>query len=276
MRKQVRLGFFLLAMSVSVLSVPAMYPVAYAEGTKAAIDTSAPSGINSPQDLIQWMTYYYLHPQPDLLAPAVLYADQTITPDHTSLLQQGQAPLTAFVSRVFAQNPDKIPGYIAQLGSLSSKGKKIVWSALWWSNTVQGKEQLSKMLLTLPQKDQDVVMAQMAQPAEPIERMEIRSPEVLDELWGAFSATGDDKYVTRLMTALPWVYNSDGDYNKLTIGGAAKWSLASNAQQHPRVMTVCMKARETQPQLRKVLDQIIGDVKKPAAPTPKIVTPTAQ
>ena len=198
MRKQVRLGFFLLAMSVSVLGMPGANAEAIAPVVKPPIDTSAPASIKSSQDLVQWMTYYYLHPQPELLAPAVLYADST------GLLAQGQAPLTAFVSRVFAQNPDKIPGWVAELQPLSSKGKKIIWSALWWSGTVQGKDQLSKMLLTLPQKDQDVVMAQMAQPAEPIEHMEIRSPEVLDELWGAFSATGDDKYVTRLMTALPW------------------------------------------------------------------------
>ena len=65
MRKQVRLGFFLLAMSVSLLGLPGANTEVSAQTVKPPVNTSAPTGINSPEDLVQWMTYYYLHPQPE-------------------------------------------------------------------------------------------------------------------------------------------------------------------------------------------------------------------
>jgi hypothetical protein len=232
--------------------------------------TAGPTSISSPQDLVQWMTYYYMHPQPDLVVPAILFADQN------GFVQKGEAPLTAFLSRVFAENPKRIEGWVGQLApAMSSKSLPMLYSALWWSNTLEGKEVLGKLAASLPQKTQEYLMAQMAKPAEPIEEMEIKSPEVLDELWGAFSATGDDKYVTRLMSTLPWNYDPSGDFTRLSIAGAARWSLTSNAQQHPKVKALCLKARETHPELRKALDQVLGDTAK-SATTQQASTTTAK
>jgi hypothetical protein len=244
--------------SVVLLALSLVLSGGSVANAQAKPDTGAgPTSIQSAQDLIQWMTYYYMHPQPDLLVPALLYADAN------GLVQKGEAPLTAFVSRVFAQNPKRIGPWVDQLNTaLSPKSKPMLWSALWWSNTPEGKEQLNKLAQALPEKSQGLVLAQMVKPAVPIESMEMKSPEVLDELWGAFSATGDEKYVSRLMTALPWIYDPSGDFNKLSIGGAARWSLTSNAQQHPKVMKMCLKARETRPELRKALDQVLADAAK--------------
>jgi hypothetical protein len=247
-----------LTCSALLLAISLVMSGSGAAVAQAKADTGAgPTSIQSPQDLIQWMTYYYMHPQPDLLAPALIYADAN------GLVEKGEAPLTAFVSRVFAQNPKRVGPWAEQLNAaLSPKSKPMLWSALWWSNTVEGKEQLNKLAQSLPAKSQDMILAQMAKPAVPIETMEMKSPEVLDELWGAFSATGDEKYVSRLMGALPWIYDPSGDFNKLSIGGAARWSLTSNAQQHPKVMKLCVKARETRPELRKALDQVLADAAK--------------
>ncbi len=232
--------------------------------------TAGPVAIKSTQDLVNWMTFYYMHPQPDLLVPALMFADQN------GMVQQGEAPLTAFVSRLFAQNPKRLGVWLEQLDALTPKSKPMLWSSLWWSGTVESKEALNKLLVKLPPKSQDYLMSQMAKPAEPIEEMEIKSPAVLDELWGAFSATGDDKYIVRLMTALPWIYDASGDFNKLSIGGAARWSLASNAQQHPKVMKLCLKAKETKPELRKALELVLADAAKTPEGNQQAVTRTAQ
>jgi hypothetical protein len=232
---------------------------AQAQAQKSAVNTAAPKSINSQDDVVQWMTYYYLHPQPDLLVPALTYADST------GLIEKGQAPLTAFVSRVFAQNPGRIHEWTDQLKGLSNRSKPMLWSALWWSSTVAGKESLESLMTTLSEKQATEVLSQMAHPAEPIDQMEIKSPEVLDELWGAFSATGDVKYVDRLITTLPWAANSNGDLNKMMIGSAARWSLTSNAQQHPIVLKEILKERDAQPELRGILSKVIADATKPAA-----------
>lgn len=255
--------------SLLLLAVSLLLPggnIAFAEQKDT---TAGPTAVRSTEDLVQWMTYYYLHPQPDLLVPALIYADQN------GLVEKGEAPLTAFVSQVFATNPKRIANWVPQLDALSSKSKQMVWSALWWANTVEAKEALNKLVVNLPQKSQEVLLAQMGKPPEAIEAMEIKSPEVLDELWGAFSATGDEKYVYRLMTALPWTYDTNGDYNKLTIGGAARWSLVSNAQQHPKVLKICQKARETHPEWKKALDVVLAEASKNSH-NQQASTPTAQ
>ena len=224
--------------------------------------TAGPQQIESPQDLVQWMTYYYMHPQPQLLVPAVLYADAHGLIDPT----KGEAPLTAFLSQVFAQNPKKIFAWCDQLSpAISKKGLPMLWSACWWSNTTEGKEALNKMISELPEKSQDLVRGQLAKAPEPIDQREVKNGAVLDELWGAFTATGDDKYVLRVMSTLPWTYDPAGDYNKLAIGGAARWSLTSNAQQHPKVKELVTRMRQTHPEWKKALDQVLADASKTAS-----------
>src|SRR6185437_9409080 len=225
LRQRTTLAITAVALSFSIVGVPAA--VADVQAARAVVNTAAPAAINSTQDVIQWMTYYYLHPQPDLLVPAIEYADSN------GLIEKGQAPLTAFVSRVFAQNPSRIAGWTKQLESLSPQGKPMLWSALWWSNTVEGKQSLEELMKSLTDKQATEVLQQMAHPATPIEQLDVKTAEVLDELWGAFSATGDEKYVNRLISVLPWQYDHGTDYMRMTIGSAARWSLTSNAQQHP-------------------------------------------
>jgi hypothetical protein len=261
LRERLGIGCCALMLAGAAIAGP-LVESASAQGARPqpTVNTAAPASITSSDDLVQWMTYYYLHPQPDLLVPALLFADTS------GMIDKGQAPLTAFVSRVFVQNPSRIAGWTEQLKALSSRSKPMLWSALWWSNTLEGKQSLEQLLTTLNEKQATVVLSQMAHPAQPMETMDIKTPEVLDELWGAFSATGDEKYVDRLITVLPWQYSANGDYMRMTIGSAARWSLTSNAQQHPAVMKACIRARDTQPQLKGIMEKIIADANK-AAPT---------
>ena len=91
---------------------------------------------------------------------------------------------------------------------------------------------------------------------------------VLDALWGYFMATGDDAPVVRIMAALPWM-EVRGDIPRLSVGGAAKWSLTSNAAQHERVLRICRAQLSRQPKdvatvLRQVIQEAEEDLKKGA------------
>lgn len=93
-----------------------------------------------------------------------------------------------------------------------------------------------------------------------------QGPWVLDALWGYFMASGEDAPVVRIMAALAWS-EVRGDIPRLRIGGAAKWSLASNAAQHQRVMEICKAQLSTQPKevatvLRQVVKEAEDDLKK--------------
>lgn len=89
-----------------------------------------------------------------------------------------------------------------------------------------------------------------------------QGPWVLDALWGNFMATGDDAPVARIISALPWI-NVRGDIARLSVGGAARWSLISNAIQHRRVLAVCRKELASQPkEVADVLREVIGEAEK--------------
>ena len=90
----------------------------------------------------------------------------------------------------------------------------------------------------------------------------ISSPSFLDALWGSFFATGDDRYVQRLISALPML-DTKGDVARMLIGGAAQWSLTSNAVQHPKVMEICEKELKTLPDDQKpTLEKIIESARE--------------
>lgn len=85
---------------------------------------------------------------------------------------------------------------------------------------------------------------------------------VLDTLWAYFMATGDSAPVARIVSALPWV-NIKGDVPRLLVGGAAKWSLISNAIQHQLVMAACRKEVASQPkEVAEVLRGVIASAEQ--------------
>ena len=105
-------------------------------------------------------------------------------------------------------------------------------------------------------------------PAAPSSASQETDPGTLDDSWAAFFATGDERYVREIIEVLPWS-EVRGDVNRLLTGGAARWSLASNAYQHGRVLAVCEKvAREAASPTKGILEQIIAQAKAERAKNP--------
>jgi hypothetical protein len=224
-----------------------------------ALDFTQPvNDIKTDEDLGRWFTYYYLHPKPDLTPKAILFAE------HAGLLDKpsSKAPFVAFFTQLFAHNPDKLHSWIVALAPLSQAHKEFIWTVLWYADTPEAKKQAALLLPQLSAEDRDRNQKYTGKPVA-IENWPISSPAVLDMLWSSFSATGDDRYVERIMTVLPWSSPTEHDVSKILIGGAAKWSLTANAVQHKRVLDLCMKDRDTQPQLKTILTEVIEKATKP-------------
>lgn len=190
-------------------------------------------------DLTRWMTYYYVHPQPEFTVQAILLADQNNLLEGDSV-----APFQGFLSKVFEANPQQIPTWFSQLGALKDASKTVLLTAVWWSNTKEGKTLLDNIANSLPEKAKTEFHKQIDKKADDLDKMAIESPDVLDVLWGAFSATGDERYIKRLMDPISWGDKENKDLNKLLISSAASWSIASNIVQHPRVKEICEKLQE--------------------------------
>lgn len=252
---QARTSLALIALSLAL--PPCMVAsTAPAVAAPQANEQRAPKAIETDQDLNQWLTYYYLHPQPDLVVPATLLAEKK-----GYLSSEAGGPYMAFLSRVFAENPSKLGTWIKQLDSIPLRDKPMLWTALYWSHTKESATVLDEIVKTLPPKGQESLVEQIAKPPEPIEKVTVSGPGVLDMLWGAFFATGDEKYVKRLISVLPWE-SQNKDLIKMQVGASARWSLTSNAEQHSKVLEICQQVRETEPSLRAVLDPVIEKATK--------------
>lgn len=192
-----------------------------------------------------WMTFYYTHPQPDRFVSEVRGMSKSAVLSKPS----AEPPIVAFLSRVMAKNPERIPAWMAALADLPDKDKETLHKAIWYSDTDAGKAYLKKHGLA----------KYLEKPASDILKMEIDSPSVLDMLWGYFFATGDDAPIRRIVSALNYgkyagalerykTSKKTADDKKQAyydvICRAAIWSLAANCRQHPRVKGICEKLSE--------------------------------
>jgi len=83
------------------------------------------------------------------------------------------------------------------------------------------------------------------------------SPEILDMFWGYYYATGSRMPIENILGMLPWAENKD-DVDKLTLGGMAKYTLASNASRDPALLATIKALQPTEPKdVQPVLKQVI-------------------
>lgn len=253
-----KIGVLILALLLSTAcGANAAGETAATADTKSDPRFSAPVMINSVDDLTRWMTYYYLHPQPDLLPAALIFADKEklMDGDHLQTLQ-------AFVARVFVANPARIPGWYQQLAPMSEQNRTKVLTAVWWSQTAEGKALLETIAKAVPEKSQAEFKKQIDAKPPQLDTMPIETPMVLDMLWAAYCATGDQKYVQRIISVLPWSEDKK-DLNKMVLSSTAAWSLKSNALQHPSVLKFCKETMVTDAKAKPYLERIVQEVESP-------------
>ena len=197
--------------------------------------------IMTQEQLNEWMMHYYQHPRSDLTVSAVEFMAKS-----GELANKGaQAPIGAFLGQVFIQNPQKVEPWFSQLKNGEDNQKQVLALALWIANT----EAFAHFLQTLePGSSPSVseyVKGLLATRSPDLLTDEVTNAGFLDMLWGSFFATGDERYVRRIIGKLPWA-KTDNIQQEL-IGGAAQWSLTSNAAQHVRVLDICKAELSTLP-----------------------------
>lgn len=255
--KLAKLSTIIIVLIVSTVWAGIALPVSAESPEDSQRRSAAPKQISTVEELSRWMTYYYVHPQPDLLVSAVLFADRNnlISGDYV-------VPLQAFLSRVFAQNPDKIGVWFNELAPMKEANRTLLLTAIWWSNTSQGKQLLQQVAKGLPEKPQAEFKKQIDSDPPLVQEMPIDHTSLLDMLWASYSATGDEKYVKRIMTTLPWSETDQKNLQKMMLASAAKWSLTSNCEQHPKVLEICQKTLSSDASLKKYLEPLLADVEK--------------
>jgi hypothetical protein len=226
--------------------------------SSAAVATEPPM---SEKALNEWMTNYYLHPTPESTSLAIQSMQQL------SYLKKESAgaPLASFLSLIFRSNPAAIETSLESFTNYSPEEQQILLRSLWLSNTKQAKIQLEK-LITIQVNNGIHANADLLKSDPPeIDKLPINSPDILDMLWGAFMATGDEKYVIQVISVLPYS-TIKGDVARLIVGESARWSLTSNAIQHKRVLDICISQLDKQTkEVKAILSEVITEATKEKA-----------
>ena len=206
-------------------------------GMSAALVLSfaGPATAAPVRDWPQWLAHYYQAPQVDQVVPAVFALSRS------GYFEQVGQPATAigFLSAVFAQNPDKVDGWMADFRDLPVVHQRLVASALWYSG-LPGNERALRVLARSSTPELRAEIEQLlSQGSAPVAATPVRSESSLNLQWGAFLATGDQQHIVNALAAL-----GSGEPG---LSRAARLALAEKAAAHPRVYAICQAELARQP-----------------------------
>ena len=214
------------------------------------------TALHSSKDLWQWMTYYYLSPTPDLTLAAMHLLEEEEAFDKENALP----PISSFLSRIFLQNPEKIQQWISQAQISEEHKKEVLPLVLRLTRLPAAIAEAETIEKAIPSAERVVTHLDLS--PDKLDTFYISAASDLDMLWGCFLATGDRRYVAKIITTVPWSKKLTGSINKIVIGAAAVWSLTSNAQQHKLVLQILKEESAAKPELQYELNKIIEKAEK--------------
>ena len=181
------------------------------------LSLSAPAyaepAFESKDEVTRWMTNYYRQPDPDRVADAIAYMDESGVLDETTI----SAPLGGFLSGVFHVNPDRVPAWLDEIGALEEQRISGVVIGLWFADVPGSRTRAQVLLRRYPNLRDHAAIELDSLGAARIEQVPLeQGPAVLDALWGKFMATGDRAPVERIIEALS-LLDATGDEERLII-----------------------------------------------------------
>jgi hypothetical protein len=196
---------------------------------------AVPAVAAANRDWAQWVSHYYEAPQPDLVVPAVFALSRE------GYFEQAGQPATAigFLSTVFAQNPDKVAGWMRSFRDLPVAHQRLAAAALWYSG-LPGSDRELRMLARQSSPELRAEINQLlAQGAVPVRETPVLSESSLNLQWGAFTASGEQQHIVNTLAAL--------GSSESGLTSAVRTSLAQKAAGHQRVYEICQAQLASQP-----------------------------
>ena len=180
----------------------------YLMPTLAGIAAAQEHSLKTIDEASNFMQSYYEEPRPDLIEGLIVGL-------HSSgyLQKLNTAPgVIGFFSEIFAANPDRRSQWQAVIAKQDDKVKAALGRAFSVSTTGG------------------------------IINLEGHSAELNDEYWGAFFASGNPKFIAKLVDQLRY-FDERNDEMLFFAGATAKWSLSSNALNQPGVRSAIEQAK---------------------------------
>jgi len=195
----------------------------------------------------QWLTYYYRNPEPSRVIDVIEAAGRDGSLEHDA-----KASITGFVAGAVTKEPSLLEAMADRFPELTNTEQSVVILGIWYSAAPGSAQTLRRIAGRSPQWAK-AIEGQLAKGTPVITH--------LDSLWGYFMATGDEAPVLHVIS-----YLKPG----LRVQAMARWSLSSNAEQHPRVMEICraqlpLQPPDIAPVLKEVIAKSEGNLEKKVA-----------
>lgn len=204
------------------------------------------AGFSTQAHLLEWMYTYRTHRDVTRLPRAVkamrmlgLFRD-TEKADF----------FVGFIAGALGENPRRARSLVRGMFPMPPKEQAVIVKAIAWSGLPDWPKLLESFAPRMPHRQALIDGYLLGEEQILLEQPLESGPSALYALWGYYVATGDYAPVARIISALrwsrggeeqsgflsrvsaafTWSEDDDGDVNKATIGGTAKWTLVSHAE----------------------------------------------
>ncbi len=217
--------------------------------TLASLALAATAALRAEISAQAWLETYYLNPQPAELPRAI----ENLSRDGYFARPENTAVAIGFIGTVFAQNPDRVEGWLSQLSHLPARDQRLLAAALWQSGHALGNNHLRALAQNSPVRAGVERLATL--PTQVIAETTVRSPSSMRLQWGAFLASGEERHMVAILDGF--------GLNDASLNSAARMALAQNAAAHPRVMEICRTQLDRQPaEVQSVLRAALGHAER--------------
>ncbi len=233
-----------------------------AQGRRATLMHSSPKEPapqqQAPQQLtnqaiLKWINDYREHPEPKKLPDVVkAMSKMGLFKD----LEQGGI-YVGFIAGVIAANPETAEKLISNMFPLPPEDQVVIVRAIAYSGLRGWKELLQRFVERMPAR-KVLIEHHLYGKGASFETLDLKTaPAHVDIMWGHYFGSGRHKGIDRILSILSWAKDKN-DVEKLTIGSMAKWTVANNIQQDPRLLAYVKTKLETLPkadaaELREVI-----------------------
>lgn len=188
----------------------------------------------APADL--WLAGYYRNPQPNHLIQGTIQLTQS---GYFSTPRENSVAL-GFYATVFRQNPAWVNTWLNEAATLlPDHVYRIFVAAAWESGNALGARRMAELnAYTRPSLRPSIASLEGRGPS-PLADLAVDSQDAMNVQWGAYLASGNQRYVLNILAAL--------GSNQPGVAAAARYELAQEAASDPRVMTICQDQLNRQP-----------------------------
>ena len=189
-----------------------------------------------------WFAFYYQHPQPDRITAALKFMGSHNYLDEISNKYRDMPIIASvFLGRIFAANEDNLSIWATSWQSLNEVEWYVVLVALRMAEHENAREILAANLTKVDDDHRSRLTKMMKTDSFSLDLLtsDIVTGRQINLLWSAFSATGDIRYVKKVITQIHH-FGDDEDIER-QIGETALMSLANNAIQHESVGKLCLE-----------------------------------